>query len=147
MAFSRNALASFQLCKIFMKPVSKVQSIVETSLNSVTITLTGTESFDEIPFMPGSAEYLSEQKSNEAGTYFEHTVKFFFPGESSANANLLLDYIVGKYILVVQDTSGLKHLVGSTEIPVNIAIGQSTKTGGRSFTFTWQSAFPSLYVN
>lgn len=146
MAFEKNNTLSALLCKVELTPINDVSARTEISVDTVMVTFKSGKSFGSIPFTPGSAEYQCDQKKSDAGPLFEHQVKFFYPGDSSASSSLIFNYHNGRYIVQITDMAGLKKLLGDFVNPVVASIDLESKKGGRLITLTWQSDRPALVV-
>jgi hypothetical protein len=94
--------------------------------------------------------FESQLVSNEHGSYYENTVKGFYPKPSATFIEYLYDVRHRKFILLVMDSNGRLRIVGSVEQPCTLTFVEKTGTRaqdlpGVSFEFRCENYNPCYF--
>ena len=118
---------------------------------------TGTIS-STITLKPGKFIYLCEsinesrgfseaQKENNAGPFFETTIKATLPGSAAAQILALGTMIHHQFGLIVEDKSGITRLIGNQDsgasLVFNYTSGESGTSRKTELTFKWEHPQPA----
>ena len=138
MSLTKNSNLVPVICNVYFSPIEDVDSIFSgTDRFHQIVVFNSGKSWQEIYFTPGTAEFNEKPKDNDAGTLFEQSLKFIFPGEDESNASAF-DQVMDRPVLVkMQYSNGILKILGTKEIPARLSlVSQVTpKSTGAQFEF------------
>jgi hypothetical protein len=133
MYIDKNSSRLLPVCKIFVVPVTDVNTFAEGSSRfRRTITLKTGKEWLEIYFTAGTAKYNEKEKEEDAGSLIEQTLKFSFPGEDSDTASLIASISLRQLIVLMSISGSTPKVFGSLENGARLKINRELSAKGSS---------------
>ena len=140
------------LSYVLVSEVEKFPVIMKyQAINFDDIVLKDGAEWQTIYFSPETCQTDSENKTDDAGSYYNNTIKADYPAEN-ADASIALESIKDIPMLVIaKNVNGVEKLFGTPENPIRLQYNQPTgesvmKTTGYEISISGAGIYPAFFI-
>ena len=118
---STNGLAGFKTLKYaYRESFVSIGNESEQEIGSSDIVFASGRDWADFYFTPGTLFVDEKEKKTDAGKTLDNSIKFSFPGDSSAMTYLLNTMCNKYFVLLIEDMNGNNLLFGNTDTPLKM---------------------------
>ena len=136
MSFEKNSNLIPTICSIQFANVNDVSSItVGTTFFNRVVTFKQGKTWTSIYNTPGKNQYVATPKKTNAGTYFEHRLSSFFPGDDAVNLSDFDNFENKRFVIRMNYTNGESRIFGDLINGAEISQNFETEKGGNTLSY------------